>query len=99
MIGYRFLPPAEEEMAEASLTYEAASTRLGDDFLDDVQRVIDAVREYPSLGPGVGGKFRRVLLHRFPFSLIYTVESDAILIVAVAHQRRRPDYWRNRLGR
>lgn len=99
MIGYRFLPPAEEEMTEASLTYEAASTNLGDDFLDDVQRVIDALREFPSLGPGVGGKFRRALLHRFPFSLIYSVESDAILIVAVAHQRRRPDYWRDRVDR
>ena len=99
MTGYRFLPPAEEEMTEASLTYEAASSNLGDDFLDDVQRVIDAVRESPSLGPGVGGKLRRALLHRFPFSLIYSVEPDAILIVAVAHQRRRPDYWRNRLDR
>lgn len=84
-------------MTEASLSYEAASTNLGDDFLDDVQRVIDALCESPLLGPGIGGKFRRALLHRFPFSLIYSVESDGILIVAVAHQRRRPDYWRNRL--
>lgn len=84
-------------MTEASLSYEVASTTLGDDFLDDVQRVIDALCESPSLGPVVGGKFRRALLRRFPFSLIYSVESDGILIVAVAHQRRRPDYWRNRL--
>ena len=86
-------------MTEASLFYEAASSDLGDDYLDDVQRVIDAVCESPSLGLGIGGKFRRAILHRFPFSLIYSVESDAILIVAVAHQRRHPDYWRNRLDR
>jgi toxin ParE1/3/4 len=99
MIDYRFLLPAEEEMTEASQFYEAASTGLGADFLDDVQRAVDAVRESPLLGPGVGGKFRRVLLHRFPFSIIYSIEADAILIVAVAHQRRRPDYWRDRLDR
>lgn len=40
-------------MTEASLSYEAASTNLGNDFLDDVQRVIDALCESPSLGPGV----------------------------------------------
>jgi hypothetical protein len=53
MIGYRFLPPADEEMTEASLFYEAASTGLGNDFLDDVQRVADSSREYPYLGHGV----------------------------------------------
>jgi hypothetical protein len=53
VIGYRFLPPAEEEMIEASLFYEAASPGLGADFLDDVQRVIDLLREQPKLGRSV----------------------------------------------
>ena len=47
MIGYRFLTPAEEEMIEAALYYEAASSGLGASFLDDVQRVIDNLRDYP----------------------------------------------------
>ena len=47
MISYRFLTPAEEEMTEAALFYEAASSQLGTDFLDDVQRAIDRVRDYP----------------------------------------------------
>lgn len=97
MIGYRFLLPAEEEMTEASVFYEAATSGLGTGFLDEVQRVIAILREHPELGQGVGRGLRRALLHRFPFSLIYSVEADVILIVAVAHQRRRPDYWRNRI--
>lgn len=44
MIAYRFLDPAEEEMIQAALFYEAASSGLGSDFLDDVQRVIDLLR-------------------------------------------------------
>ena len=85
MIPYRFLYPAEDEMTEASQFYEAAAPGLGSDFLDDVQRGINNLREHPNLGHAVGRSLRRILLHRFPFSLIYSVEADGILIVAVAH--------------
>jgi plasmid stabilization system protein ParE len=99
MTGFRFLPPAEEEMIGESLFYQVVSRELGQDFLDDVQRVIDLLVEQPNLGRAVGRGLRRALLSRFPFSLIYATESDAILIVAVAHQKRRPDYWRKRSAR
>lgn len=98
MIGYRFLDPAEEEMTEASLFYQSASTGLGDDFLDDVQRVVDSLCEHPYLGSAVASNLRRMLLHRFPFSIIYSVEVDVILVVAVAHSSRRPGYWQDRLN-
>jgi plasmid stabilization system protein ParE len=97
MIGYRFLLPAEEEMTEASVFYEAATSGLGADFLDDVHRIVGMLREHPELGRSIDQGFRQALLHRFPFSLIYSIEVDAVLIVAVAHQRRRPDYWRSRI--
>ena len=97
MTGYRFLLPAEEEMTETSVFYEAASPNLGVDFLDDVQRGVDLLRTQPAIGQSVGSGLRRILLHRFPFCLIYAVEVDSILIVAVAHQRRQPDYWRERV--
>ena len=96
MIGYRFLPPAEEEMIEASEFYEARSEGLGFEFLDDVQRIINLVCEYPKIGQSVAGGFRRALLRRFPFSLIYSEEPTEIVIIAVAHQKRRPNYWRER---
>jgi len=83
-------------MTEASVFYEAASVGLGSDFLDDVQRVVETLREHPKLGRAVGQGLRQVLLHRFPFSLIYSTETDAILVIAVAHQRRRPGYWKDR---
>ena len=64
MIAYRFLYPAEEEMTEASLFYEAASDGLGNDFLADVQFGINSLREHPYLGQAVGDGLRRMLLHR-----------------------------------
>jgi hypothetical protein len=98
MIAYQFLDPAEVEMNEASSYYEAASDGLGIDFLADVQFGIDSVCERPYLGQLIGSGLRRKLLHRFPFSLIYSVEADAILIVAVAHYGRRPGYWETRVA-
>ena len=97
MIGYRFLLPAEEEMADASVFYETATSGLGTGFLDEIQRIVNILRDHPELGLPVGRRLRRALLHRFPFSLIYSVEIDAILIVAVARQRRRPGYWKSRI--
>jgi plasmid stabilization system protein ParE len=99
MTPYRFLTPAEEEMTEAALFYEAASSRLGTDFLDDVQRAIDRLCDYRQAGEAITLGFRRTLLHQFPFSLIYAVEDNVIVIIAVAHRSRRPDYWKTRAVR
>jgi plasmid stabilization system protein ParE len=97
VIAYRLLPPAEEEMIEAALFYEAAAGGLGDDLLDDVQHAIDCVREHPDLGASVAYGFRRVLIRRFPFSIIYAIEPADIVVVAVAHQRRAPEFWKTRM--
>jgi hypothetical protein len=69
MIGYRFLLPAEEEMTEASVFYEAATSGLGAGFLDEVQRLVKMLREHPESGQSVDRGLRRVLLHRFCFCL------------------------------
>jgi hypothetical protein len=83
-------------MIEAALFYEAAAVGLGDDFLDDVQHAIDSVREHSELGAAVAHGFRRILVRRFPFSIIYATELGHIVVVAVAHQRRTPAYWKGR---
>ena len=97
MIPYRFLTPAEEEMTEAALFYEAASSQLGSDFLDDVQRAVDRLRKFPQAGEAIPPDLRRTLLHRFPFSLVYSIEDNVIVVIAVAHQGRRPGYWQSRV--
>ena len=99
MIGYRFLYPAEEEMTEASVFYDAASSGLGNDFLDDVQQAVDSLCEYPLAGEAVAPGLRRMLLHRFPFSIVYAVETDRIVVIAIAHHGRRPGYWQSRVDR
>jgi plasmid stabilization system protein ParE len=99
MISYRFLTLAEEEMIETAMFYEAACGQFGNDFLDDVQRAINRLCDFPYAGELVDSDLRRALLHRFPFSIIYALEENVIVIVAVAHHGRRPGYWLSRVNR
>lgn len=98
MTPYRFLSPAEDEMTEAAVFYESRSAGLGSDFLDDVQGAVNRLSEYPHSGEPIDLDFRRTLLHRFPFSLIYALEGTGIVIVAVAHHGRALGYWRSRIN-
>ena len=98
MTPYRFLSPAEEEMTEAALFYELSLDGLGSDFLDDIQRTVDRLSDYPHSGEPIDLRFRRALLHKFPFSLIYAVEETGTVIIAVAHHGRAPGYWRSRIN-
>ena len=84
-------------MTEAALFYETAHASLGDDFIDDIRYAIDTIRERPKLGVEVAYGFRRVLVRRFPFSIIYFSEPGQIVVVAVAHHSRSPDYWKGRI--
>jgi plasmid stabilization system protein ParE len=96
VIPYTFHPDADAELEEAALFYESRMAGLGRSFAAEVERTVALVREYPDAGSTVGPKRRRVLVARFPYSIVYRQDSDAIVIVAVAHQRRRPGYWRRR---
>jgi plasmid stabilization system protein ParE len=78
------------------LYYEDRQAGLGWEFVADLEDCIDAAREFPDSGaPWLTGT-RRLLFRRFPFALVYLHEESGIDIVAVAHQRREPSYWRDR---
>jgi len=80
-------------MTEAAIYYDAARPGLGGDFLDDIQYAIGAVRHQREIGTNIGYGFRRVLLRRFPFSVVYFVNDGEVVVAAIAHHRRRPGYW------
>ena len=99
MTAVSFLPDAEEEMIESARYYESNCERLGSDFLSEVDRAIKSIQAHPTAAPVIGSNIRRRLLDRFPFGLLYTIENNDVLILAVMHLRRRPGYWKERLGR
>jgi toxin ParE1/3/4 len=94
--SYRYLPQAREDLNKAAAFYEASVPGLGGAFLDDVERAIEDIRANPRIGAAIGRAFRRAVLRRFPFTIVYAERDDQILIIAIAHHRRRPGYWRGR---
>ena len=96
MIRYSFHPDAEADLKEASRFYESRMVGLGKSFSAEVERTISLIREFPDAGSPVGDRRRRVLVDRFPYSVVYRRDPDSVVIVAIAHQRRRPGYWRQR---
>jgi plasmid stabilization system protein ParE len=92
-----FLPEADQEFREAVHYYENQAAGVGFRFIAEVRKGLTFMTENPYAAPAVGRGIRRKVLNHFPYSLLYAVESELVLIVAVAHQKRRPSYWRGRV--
>jgi plasmid stabilization system protein ParE len=92
----KFLSDAEEEMYEAAKYYESQASGLGRDYLSEVERAVTSIAKSPTTWPIIEGDLRRRLVRRFPFGILYYVESEEIVVAAVAHLRRKPRYWKKR---
>ncbi|HEU0078880.1 MAG TPA: type II toxin-antitoxin system RelE/ParE family toxin [Longimicrobiaceae bacterium] len=92
-----FTEEAEADAREASAFYAGRSPGLEGEFTAELDRVLALLAENPEIGVPVSGGLRRLLLRRFPYYLLYRVEEDVILVLAVGHHSRRPGYWRDRL--
>jgi plasmid stabilization system protein ParE len=92
-----FLPDAEEEFLESSRYYESEAPGVGVAFIVEVHRAVSAIVALPRSAPKVRGSIRKKILNHFPHNIFYSIEKDLIVIVAVAHHRRRPLYWNSRM--
>jgi len=96
-MNIRFLAVAERELDEAIAYYHHEKDGLGHLFWLDVKHTLGRIAAFPNAWHPLSAHTRRCRLRRFPFGLIYQVRNDELLIVAVAHLHRRPDYWKNRM--
>jgi len=87
---------AETEINEAADFYDLESPGLGNVFIDEIQRAIQSIVEFPAAAPLVRGRVRKRIVTTFPYSLVYAAREDEVRILAVAHHKRRPFYWRGR---
>jgi toxin ParE1/3/4 len=76
--------------------YRKRSPKAALDFIEELRRAADTIREAPERWPPGKNNTRRFLLWRFPFSIIYSEQESAVTIWAVAHGSRRPEYWTGR---
>jgi plasmid stabilization system protein ParE len=97
----RLLDEAEEEAREAARWYEERRPGLGEAFLQALADALEAIEKHPTRHAAVSGvpanrQVRRFLLGRFPYKLVYEILTSEVLVLAVAHTRRHPTYWKNR---
>ncbi len=100
---FRILPEAQEDANESARWYSDRDSSLGEEFLTEVAAGLDAVKRDPHaltrLESYTGRlDIRRKRLQRFPFLLIILCRPHETVVVAVAHTKRRPHFWLNRLG-
>ena len=87
---------AEAEINEAADFYDLQALGLGTVFLDEIQHVIETVMRHPQAAMLLRGNLRRKLMAKFPYSPVYSVRPNEIRVLAIAHHKRRPFYWRCR---
>ena len=90
-------PEAVAEAQAAAQWYQVQSPSAAHAFLTELDRAVQKIAEDPGIWPRYVAGTRRFLLQRFPFSVVYRLVSNRIEVVAIAHGRRKPGYWKGRL--
>lgn len=93
-----FHPEADEEYTRAVQYCASITPELGVRLYDEIERIIHEIRSQPDRFFRFSPPARRALARKFPYSVIYLDEPDRVCIVAIMHAKRRPGYWRERLG-
>lgn len=93
----RLLHPAQHELVGAISYYDNERAGLGSEFRNEAWLAVVRIREFPDAWSSLGGGIRRCQLRRFSYGLIYEAKASEIVIIAVAHLHRRPEYWRSRI--
>ena len=96
-VTYRFLAPANKDLAVAMDYYENAVPGLGLEFLDEMERTVNRILMQPEAWTRISLHHRRCRARRFPYGVIYSVEGGEVVIAAVMDLRRHPDSWKDRI--
>jgi plasmid stabilization system protein ParE len=97
-MSYFFHPAAEAEYLEAVAYYESKRPGLGATYLTEFERVVEIICEAPHRNPvEKHPDVRRMRMKRFPFAVLYRENTGSVQVLAVAHHRRRAQYWLGRL--
>jgi plasmid stabilization system protein ParE len=90
------LRAAQADIRRAALFYKRQARHLGTEFTVEVEHALSRVAENPEIGSSMRRGARKLLVRRFPYLVIYRVFPDHLVVLAVGHQRRHPDFWLRR---
>ena len=94
----RYLSVALRELEEAIQFYEDVDPGLGLRFYSEVRNAIERIKRFPEAWQSISKRTRQCRTKVFPFGIIYSIRGDEIVVVAVAHLKRRPGYWKDRVS-
>lgn len=97
MMPLQYHEAAEEELLNEIGYLELQAQELGRRFFAEIRRVEDRIIQFPQSAQEIRPGIRKSILRTFQYSLIYSIEPEGILVLAVAHHRRRPGYWIGRV--
>ena len=89
-------PAAIEEAREARRFYAERDPRLADAFMAELDHAIERIQAQPDAWPPHDHGTRRFLTRRFPYAVVYRARGESLEVIAFAHLRRRPGYWKER---
>lgn len=92
-----FLDPAQSEFDDAIDYYDEQRPELGSEFEEEVKAALERINHYPEAWSLLSPRVRRCIINRFPYSVLYEVRSEIIIIVAIQHQHQEPESWRSRV--
>lgn len=95
-MNVRFLEPARSELDDAFEWYEMEQRGLGRRFLGEIQTALRRITVFPDSCAVISPGLRRCMTRTFPYMLVYGLEQDTVVIVAIAHMHRKPHYWQGR---
>lgn len=96
-MALQFLDLAEVELAEAIEDYNIQEKNLGNKFFEEIQEALARIVQFPQAWSKIGQNTHRYLLRKFPYSLLYVIDDEIILSVAIAHRHREPSYYSDRV--
>lgn len=93
-----FLELAEQEFYDSQDYYEEQQLNLGVKFKQEIYNTLNRIQKFPNMYVEVRKDIRKCVVNKFPFNLLYSIEENHILIIAIAHHHRKPDYWIDRIN-
>lgn len=92
-----FLDAAKSELDDAIAYYDEQRFGLGLEFEEELEQALERIDHYPEAWSPLSSRVRRCVLNRFPYSVIYSIRSEIIIIVAIQHHHKEPESWRSRV--
>lgn len=96
-INLQFHPEVYEDIKESYDWYENQILGLGDKFIEDLENGYVSIENFPNTWANFQYGFKRYILNKFPYSILYKQNNNIIYIIAIMHNSRKPNFWMNRL--